>query len=139
MMRRLLLGVIFFLPWVTLHAELVRFEITQREPFAGGHSFGEVGPYEKIVGRAYFALDPNLRQNEAVVDLKLAPRNAAGRVEFWADLCILAPADPAKGNGALLYDVNNRGNTLALGMFNYGSGNNPTTKEIGRASCRERV
>ena len=113
----------------SLRAELVRFEITQREPFAGGHSFGEVGPYEKLVGRAYFALDPNLRQNEAVVDLKLAPRNAAGRVEFWADLCILAPADPEKGNGALLYDVINRGNKLALGMFNYGGHNNPTTKE----------
>ena len=111
------------------HAELIRFEITERLPFADGHSFGEVGPYEKIVGRAYFALDPNLRQNEAVVDLKLAPRNAAGRVEFWSDVFILAPADPTKGNGALLYDVNNRGNKLALGMFNYSGGNNPTTKE----------
>ena len=113
----------------SLHAELVRFEITQREPFAGGHLFGEVGPYEKLVGRAYFALDPNLRQNEAVVDLKLAPRNASGEVEFWADLCILTPADPAKGRGVLLYDVNNRGNKLALGMFNYGGNNNPTTLE----------
>lgn len=112
-----------------VHAELVRYEITERVPFANGHSFGEVGPYEKIVGRAYFALDPALRQNEAVVDLKLAPRNASGRVEFWADLCLLAPADPSKGNGALLYDVNNRGNKLALGMFNYGGNNNPTTLE----------
>ena len=114
---------------VPVQAELVRFEITERVPFANGHSFGEVGPYEKIVGRAYFALDPNLRQNEAVVDLKLSPRNAAGRVEFWSDFFILSPTDPAKGNGALLYDVNNRGNKLALGMFNYGSHNNPTTKE----------
>ena len=121
---------VFVLSWsAPVWAELVRFEITERVPFVGGHSFGEVGPYEKIVGRAYFSLDPTLRQNEAVVDLKLAPRNAAGRVEFWADLCILAPADPAKGNGALLYDVNNRGNKLALGMFNYGGNNNPTTKE----------
>ena len=121
---------VFVLSWVApAKAELVRFEITERVAFAGGHSFGEVGPYEKLVGRAYFALDPTLRQNEAVVDLELAPRNAAGRVEFWADLCILAPADPTKGNGALLYDVNNRGNKLALGMFNYGGHNNPTTKE----------
>ncbi len=114
---------------VPVQAELVRFEITERVPFADGYSFGEVGPYEKIVGRAYFALDPNLRQNEAVVDLKLAPRNAAGKVEFWSDVFILAPADSTKGNGALLYDVNNRGNKLALGMFNYGGHNNPTTKE----------
>ncbi len=121
---------VLVLSWAApARAELVRFEITERAPFADGHPFGEVGPYEKIVGRAYFALDPNLRQNEAVVDLKLAPRNAAGRVEFWADLCILAPVDLTKGNGSLLYDVNNRGNKLALGMFNYGGNNNPTTKE----------
>ena len=128
-MRRFLFGLMALLPSLSVQAELVRFEITERVPFADGHSFGEVGPYERIVGRAYFALDPTLRQNEAVVDLKLAPRNAAGKVEFWSDVFILAPADPTKGNGALLYDVNNRGNKLALGMFNYGGNNNPTTKE----------
>jgi hypothetical protein len=110
-------------------AEAVRFEITGREPFAGGDSFGEAGAYERIVGRVHFALDPGLRQNAGVVDLTLAPRNDSGKVEFWADLFILTPADPAKGNGALLYDVNNRGNKLALGMFNYGGGNNPTTRD----------
>jgi len=110
-------------------AEAVRFEITRREPFANGESFGQTGPYETIVGRVYFALDPELRQNRAVVDLPLAPRNELGKVEFWADLFILAPADSTKGNGALLYDVNNRGNKLALGMFNYGGNNNPTTRE----------
>jgi len=113
-----------------LDAALVRFEITRREPFAGGHPFGETGPYEKIVGRVYFTLDPGLRQNKSVVDLPLAARNEAGQVEFWADLFILAPVDPTKGNGALLYDVNNRGGKLALGMFNYGGGgNDPTTRE----------
>ena len=51
-----------------------------------------------------------------------------GKVEFEADVCILVPKDPTKGNGALLYDVNNRGNKLALGMFNSGrGGNDPTT------------
>lgn len=114
---------------VGAQAEAVRFEITRREPFAGGAVFGTAGAYEVIAGRVYFALDPNLRQNKAVVDLPLAPRNDAGKVEFWADLFILAPADPAQGNGALLYDVNNRGNKLALGMFNYGGNNNPTTRE----------
>jgi Alpha/beta hydrolase domain len=125
------LVVLAFLLWCSLsRAELIRFEITQREPFAEGLSFGDVGPYEKIAGRAFFALDPSLRQNHNVIDLKLAPRNEKGRVEFWADLYFLAPADPTKGNGALLYDVNNRGNKLALGMFNYGGGgNNPTTRE----------
>lgn len=110
-------------------AELVRFEITRREPFAAGESFGTTGPYEIIAGRVHYALDPLLHQNQTVVDLSLAPRNAQGKVEFWADLFLLAPTDLSRGNGAILYDVNNRGNKLALGMFNYGGSNKPTVRE----------
>ncbi|MBI1900294.1 MAG: hypothetical protein HYS13_04155 [Planctomycetia bacterium] len=107
-------------------AEVTRFETTSREEFAGGQSFGDVGPYERIVGRVFYAIDPKLRQNEPIVDLPLAPRNDQGKVEFFADLFILAPKDLAKGNGAALYDVNNRGNKLALRFFNLtGGGNDP--------------
>lgn len=105
-------------------AELTRFEIQKREPFAGGQEFGAAGAYERIIGRAFFELDPDLKQNAAVVDLKLAPRNARGKVECSADLFILAPSDPTKANGAALYDVNNRGNKLALRFFNNGGGGN---------------
>src|SRR5437868_6875190 len=98
--------------------ELVRLDVQRREPFADGKSFGDVGPYEKLVGVAHFAVDPAHARNAAVIDLGLAPRNAAGKVEFEADFCILAPKDPARGNRALLYDVNNRGNKVALKMFN---------------------
>src|SRR5438477_12223722 len=85
-------------------AEVHAIAVGQREPFAGGMSFGETGPYEKIVGVVRFAVDPAHLRNRAIVDLGLAPRNALGKVEFEADLFILAPKDPAKGNGALLYD-----------------------------------
>src|SRR5262245_19382532 len=78
-------------------AEAVRFEITRREPFAAGESFGATGAYEIIAGRVHFALDPKLPQNANVVDLPLATRNDAGKVEFWADLFVLTPADPTKG------------------------------------------
>src|SRR5438128_2263012 len=46
---------------------------------------------------------------------------------------MLVPRDLSKGNGALLYDVNNRGNKLALGMFNRGGGGNDpkTLKDAG--------
>src|SRR5262249_33232593 len=57
-------------------------------------------------------------------DLALAPRNARGKVEFSADVFILMPKKAGKGNGALLYDVNNRGNKLALGFFNNAPGSN---------------
>jgi len=110
------------------HADLVRFEIKSREPFADGKSFGEVGAYERIVGRAHYEFDPKLPQNQNVVDLKLAPRNKRGHVEVTADLFLLAPRDLTKASGAALYDVNNRGNKLALRFFNFGSGsNNPTS------------
>ncbi len=112
----------------SLRAELIALDLHRREPFADGQSFGEAGPYEKLVGVARFAVDPAHVRNRDIVDLHLAPRNAAGKVEFESDVFILTPKDPAKGNGAILYDVNNRGNKLALGSFNYGGGgNNPST------------
>ncbi|WLD12279.1 alpha/beta hydrolase domain-containing protein [Planctellipticum variicoloris] len=108
---------------LTAAGEVVRFEILERAPLAGGKAYGATGAYERITGRVYYAVDPALPQNRQVIDLPLAPRNGAGKVEFSADFCILAPADSARGNGCALYDVNNRGNKLALGMFNYGGGN----------------
>src|SRR5262245_17504508 len=108
-------------------AELRELVILRREPFAGGAAFGAAGPYEKLVGVARFAVDPAHARNRAIVDLSLAPRNAEGRVEFESDVYILAPKDPGKGNGAILYDVNNRGNKLALRFFNSGPGGNDPT------------
>jgi hypothetical protein len=111
----------------SLHAgaargEVVAFEVLEREPFAGSAAFGASGPYEKIVGIARFAVDPQDAHNRPIVDLGLAPRNAKGKVEFAADVYLLAPKDLSRGNGALFYDVNNRGNKLALGMFNRAPG-----------------
>jgi hypothetical protein len=108
-------------------AELKSFEVLSREPFAGGASFGDTGPYEKIVAIARFAVDPGHPRNKVIVDLDKAARNKDGKVEFEADVYILTPKDPSKGNGAIFYDVNNRGNKLALRMFNDApGGNNPT-------------
>ncbi len=105
----------------TARAELLRVDIQRRESYAAGRVFGEHGAYETLRGKAYFAADPQLAANQTIVDLELAPRNAQGRVEFSADLEILAPVDPAKGNGVALYDVNNRGNRTALGQFDSGA------------------
>jgi hypothetical protein len=107
-------------------AELRALEIQHREPFAGGIAFGKTGPYEILAGVARFAVDPRNAHNRRIVDLELAPRNAEGMVEFEADVFILAPKHPGRGNGAIFYDVNNRGNKLALRLFNDApGGNNP--------------
>ncbi|QDT43066.1 hypothetical protein Pan241w_31630 [Gimesia alba] len=123
-LRVFVITIVFGLLSSSLSAEVKRFEITAREPFASGQTFGEVGAYERIVGRVYYELDPDLLQNQNVIDLELAPRNERGRVELSADLIILAPQDLSKGNGALLYGVNNRGNLTALRLLNYATGSN---------------
>lgn len=110
-------------------AEVVRLQIDQRVPFAAGHSFGRSGAYEKLTGRLYLEVAPDDPANKRIVDLKLAPRNRRGRVEFWTDFFLLAPSDPSRGNRRLLLGVNNRGNQLTLGAFNNRGGNDPTTLE----------
>ena len=127
-MQKLLLTFLIAVSF-SLRAEVTRFEITEREPFAGGKAFGDVGPYERMVGKVFFELDPDAPANRHVIDLKLAPRNARGRVELFADLYILAPKTLRNGNGALIYGVNNRGNLNLLKHFNYGSGGNAPASE----------
>lgn len=107
-----------------LGAEVVRMEVTERESFAEGRSFGAAGAYERISGRLWLEVDPLAEVNAQVSDLKQAPRNAAGRVECWTDFFLLKPVLASKGNGRLLYDVNNRGNKLALWTFNGGERTN---------------
>jgi len=109
-------------------ARVTVIEIEKRGPFAGGAAFGDTGAYEKIVGRFHGELDPQAKLNSEIVDLDKGPRNARGRVEYTADFFILKPLDMTKGSGALLYDVNNRGNKRALIQFNDApASNDPTT------------
>lgn len=91
-------------------ARVERLEILSRTPFAPGTEFGAAGAYEKLTGRAWFALDPDAAANAPIADLKLAPRNNRGLVIFSTDFLMLRPVDTARGNGLLLYEVNNRGN-----------------------------
>jgi hypothetical protein len=102
-------------------AEVTRWEITKREPYAGGRPIGERGPCERLAGVVHFALHPNLAANGQIVDLTLAPKNADGKVEFWADFELLVPVDRKQLNGALFYEVNNRGHKTAPGIFDGGA------------------
>src|SRR2546428_764371 len=97
---------------------VVGVEIEQRAVVLDGHTFGAAGAYEKLAGVVRFAVDRANPANHAITDLGLAPANARGHVEFWADFYLLRPADPARGNRRLLLDVPNRGRKVALGLFN---------------------
>jgi hypothetical protein len=113
-------------------AEVERIEITSRSVFADGMEYGTVGPYEKIRGKLFYAVDPDNAANAAIVDLDLAPRGADGKVRFQGDFILLKPVDLEKGNGRLLYDVNNRGNLYMLRHINGGSRtNDPSSAEDG--------
>jgi hypothetical protein len=114
----------------TAQARVTKIDIVKREPFAGGEAFGTVGAYEKVAGRFRGELDPKSPLNAVIVDLDKAPRNARGMVEYSADFYILKPVDPGKGNGALFYELSNRGNKGMLARFNDAAGSNdPSTAQ----------
>lgn len=102
-------AIFFALSAVAVDAHVTRVEIVSRSDFQDGKSFGIAGPYEKIVGRVYFSVDPANIHNRQIVDLDKADRNTQGQVEFSADLYILRPKDLSKGNGSVLFEVSNRG------------------------------
>ncbi len=107
---------------------LVTLETLHRGEFAGGHAFGEVGPYERILARATFAVDPADPAHAGVFDLALAPRDAQGLVRFATDVWMLRPVDLDRGNGAALFEFPNRGNKRCLQFFNDAPGtNDPVT------------
>jgi hypothetical protein len=101
----------------------VRLEIARCEPFAGGKSFGDRGPYERLLGKAHFAIAPHEPGLPFICDLDLAPCNADGLVEFAATLDIVKPVDLGRGNRRVLYEFSNRGRRAAITGLNYGEGN----------------
>lgn len=109
---------------------VVDFSITNRAPYADGASFGDTGSYERIDGIITYSVDPANDANAAIIDLEKAPLDNDGRVRFHGDLCILTPADPAKGNHRALIELPNRGRKLGPRQFNRGEGEVPPTRNI---------
>jgi len=100
----------------TSDARVVRFTVDHRESFAGGVSWGNVGPYERLFGTAFLEVDPRDPLNAGIVDLDRAPRNVRGMVEFSTPCFIVKPVNMARGNRKILFTVNNRGNALAIDL-----------------------
>ena len=102
----------------------IEIDVTERFAFADGAAFGNVGPYERIKGRARFAVDPKAAVNASVCDIQHAPVDEKGRVCFATDISILKPLDMKKGSGRLFFDWGNRGNIRCLQFFNDAVGSN---------------
>jgi hypothetical protein len=94
--------------------------VLERTDVLNGASFGAPGPYERMAMRAEFAVDPKDPANRIITDLEYAPKSEDGLVDFSADVIVLKPRDPAKGNGTILFEVSNRGGIGMLRMFNIG-------------------
>jgi hypothetical protein len=89
-------------------AEVVRVEIRRRD---------DAGTHERLIGRVYFAVDPDLPANRGIADLSLAPRNASGKVEFSSDLLFFQPKDTRRANGTIFLEVVNRGRDQSLAIM----------------------
>ncbi len=110
-------------------ARVTRIEILRTEPFAAGQALrqrrrlregGRPLPWRARSGAC------RSTRSSSTSTRRRATR--AARSNTSSDFYILRPADFAKGNGALLYDVNNRGNKRALIQFNSApASNDPTT------------
>ena len=109
-----------------LTAEVTTIQIQKREPYANGRSFGATGPYEQIEGVMHFAVDPAAPGNAGIVDIDKAPLNARGFAEFEADFFLFKPVDARWGNGALVFDVVNRGSPL-MWLGDFGTPDGPET------------
>jgi len=102
----------------TLAAGVKEIQVASRSEVLNGEAMGAAGPYQRIVAKAHFAVDPKLAANRIISDIDLAPRNQKGLVEFSADLYVLMPREAAKGNGTVFFEVSNRGGKGMLSTFN---------------------
>ena len=114
---------------------ITSIEIRDTEPLVEGAEFGATGAYTRLNGTAFGELDPVHPANRGIALLDQAPRNGRGNVEYRSDFVILRPADPVRGNGRILYEVNNRGRIMMLANLCAGAvGNDPkTAADLGNA------
>src|SRR5580765_461588 len=77
-------------------------------------SDGAPFPIKRITGRAFGELDPKDPHNLIIQDLRLAPKNAKGKVEYQATFQLILPSDPEKMSGLLWHDVPNRGGRVTI-------------------------
>ena len=100
----------------SLDARVTRIVVEHREsPSFNGRSFGKAGQYETLSGHFFGELDPKDSRNAIINDLRFAPRNARGMVEYSATFSLSKPLDMSKASGILYYLVPNRGNGVAAG------------------------
>ena len=115
---RAMLATVLLAAVSAVSAEVVRVDVERRDDVADGRSYGSAGAYERLAGRIHYAADPANSANRIVTDIEYARTDGAGQVEFSADFVLVKPKDVSAGNGAVFFEVANRGRIGALGRFN---------------------
>jgi hypothetical protein len=109
----------------TRRGGITEIQILSTQPAFGGASFGTVGAYEILTGKAYGTIDPQAPANAALTNLDFTPLNGEGLSNYSMDIAILRPLNAAAGNGRIFYEVINRGSPQSFGILNKGSLTNP--------------
>jgi Alpha/beta hydrolase domain len=95
-----------------------RFEVVSTvDAYNGTTPAGAAGPYAVVTGIVHGKLDPKHPANAGIVDLDKAPIDTDGYVAYTTDVVILRPKTAATARRVLFYDVVNRGNKIAQGLF----------------------
>src|SRR6266852_9773510 len=99
----------------TAQARVTRIAIEKKvSPSFDGASFGAAGQYETLAGKAFGELDPSDPHNAVIQDIKLAPRNARGMVEYTTTFQIVKPLDVSKASRLMWHDVPNRAGRITI-------------------------
>ena len=100
--------------WLALtaaaEARVVRLEITATQPY-GTFASGE---FVRTEGRMVGELSPD----EPIPGLATATRTERGTVAYASPFILIHPKTPNSGNGALLFDVANRGRPISHALYN---------------------
>ena len=112
-------GIVLALGVASVETRVTRVVVDRATPYAEGRTFGEAGAFERLEGTAYFEVDPSDPRNAVIVNIERAPRNARGLVEFSAPFVLIKPVDLVRGNGKLLYGLNNRGTGIELPFHSF--------------------
>ena len=99
---------------------VIAVDVKSRQSYADGKSFADAGEYERIEGLLTYAVDPSNAANRSIVDLQYAALDKAGLVRFESDFTLVAPKDPARGNGRVIVEAVNRGRRRTIAFFNRG-------------------
>lgn len=100
---------IFLAGTAPVQAEIQRIEVDSKVVVANGADPGNaIGDYELVTGRAFGVLDPQDPLNSIITDIRFAPQNADGLVEYDTKFTLAKPVNMGNASGVLWYDIVNR-------------------------------